>query len=77
MSQVPSPAPYFAKLIIPLTLEHQQWALMPPSYLDYIPLHFAKKRGKKKKKRKHRESDKKGKLFGPLLPKYPASKELA
>lgn len=49
MSQVPSPAPYFAKLITPLTLEHQQWALMPPSYLDYITMHFAKKREKKEK----------------------------
>lgn len=49
MSQVPSPAPYFAKLITPLTLEHQQWALMPPSCLDYIKVHFAKKREKKEK----------------------------
>jgi len=66
---VPSPAPYFAKLITPLTLKHQQWTLMSPSYLDYIHLTIftiftlPRKEKKRKKKRKRREADKKGKLW--------------
>lgn len=32
---------------------------------------------KKKNERKHRKADRKDKLFGPLLSKYPVSKDLA